>query len=913
MAEPNAERPSDATGSRMLDLQRELRQVETALTPILTKIETTFNKIGKKLQDDIKKAFNEVSVGEGPGGSSTSTGTDVLTAVVNTSKFVKTKIAGTEAATAQVAEGAAGGGGGFGQAMKTMLGGGGGRAFPKTAMAGTVFTAVAGGINMGIDAANARFARGREGVLEADRMSVLYQQMTGLSQLDVSAKYRMPLTNYRLGAGGINALMGMEAQIGLSGRQQASSVEAMRTLSGYSMSAGDVAGMMGTLASAPVANRMFMMTGQGLIGPGGKQRSMMSVMQGLVQTAGLTSKEALEGALAPGSITRARLANMGVPPEMITQVIQYAQSNLTYREKGGKGMYDPSRKTDRRMMGVEENFATQVEETQRLETKRDENFYRRQVDNYAYLERQTQSLTRAFGALEDSLSGLLGFAGSNRIATTLFQGFTGGDPSGAGGGPRGVVGGAFLKGGDPDNVKAARSSSSFQAMHPKMQERIIDMLSDNPNVRFGKGLRSADEQRQMFLSRYQKTSSEYNSRGQKNIQWEGSYWEHVSGHAAAPPGRSMHEIGLAADLEGDLAWVQANSAKYGLKNFANVNNEPHHVQPEELPNSRKVYEKDGASWGRGPANAAPFSANSDFGDTLDHSEPTTMTSSTAGVPLSRTSPFSSISERVSRSISEITASGSGGTNSGQGGAQRRAGVAVSSTGTPVINNSLSNFKHGGMSKSGVDIGKWSADFLSLVGAPVTIANLEAMSAWIAAEGTAARFNPLAVISKPTAEAMGGTSNLDGWTDFNSHTVKNFANYEQGLKMNVYHVMNHGKGVINALKSNTNKPYDVITAIERMVKSWTTDRGITYAARGVLKSRDVPITTSGGGDPSMPSMIGARGSSAPASMSVIGGHTFNISPTINMQGNGSDIDLRKIAKDLANMVKRELDLQTLRSI
>lgn len=922
----------DPSGARILDLQQELRQVEASLTPILTKIETAFNKIGEKLKEDIKSAFDGVLDGGtgGTGGATSSAGTNYATKVVNTSKHVKTVHAGTEAAEGQVvkagAEAAAGGGGGMGF-MKNLIKGGGG-AFAKTAMAGTVIGATTAAVNMGINAANARFDRGREGVLAADRMSVLYQQMTGLGQLDVSSKYRMPLTNYRLGAGGINDIMNMEAQIGIRGIPQASSIEAMRTLSGYSLSTGDVTGMIGSLTSAPTANRMFMMTGMGMIGPGGQQNSMMSVMKNLVSVAGLTSEQAIKDALLPGSITRARLANMGVPPEMITQVIQYAQSNVSYQKKGGKGMYDPSRKADRRLMGIEENFATQVEETQRLETKRDEQFYRRQVDNFAYLERQTQSLTRAFGFLEDKLSGILGFTASNRIATQVFQGITaGGDPSGVGGGAKGYVRGVLSSGGDPDNVTAAKNNSSFQALHPKMQDRVINLLSDNPKVRFGKGLRTADEQRKMFMERYTKTSSQYNSRGEKNVEWNGSYWEHTSGLAAAPPGRSMHEIGLAVDFEGDTAWVAANSEKYGLKNFANVNNEPHHVQPIELPNSRNQYEKGGAGWGTGPAGAAPFSYDSDFGDLLDHSAGTPMSSAVADVSLSPNGPFQSISQKVSKPLDNMAVGISSGSASGvRRGGYRRGGSGSSSTsptGTPIINSdALSAFKHGGMAKSGVDIGKWSAEFLALVGAPVTLANLEAMSAWIAAEGTRAAFNPLAVVSTPTAEAMGGTGNLEGWSDFNPpYRVKNFANYEQGLKMNAYHVMKHGKGVVNVLKTGTSDPYKIITAIEQMVADWTTKRGITYAARSVLEGRDVPTNvvtpttgTSAQGDPAPLTMMGSsRGSSGVNSMSVVGGHTFNISPNITMSGTGSPRDLQKMAKELAAMIRREIELDMLRSI
>lgn len=905
----------DAMGAKFREGWETKRQVDSAmqqardgLKPILDDIRKAFEDIGLKLKADIQSAVSGAGVSAGTGSTRSPTNTSIRGGIGSVPKVEKTRQPASEIVAAQTADKAVAGVGGG--AMRGVMGGF--KNFIKTPMVGsTLMGAGVSAINAGINAANARFERGREGVLSADRMSVLYQQMTGMGQLDVSSQYRMPLTNYRLGAGGINELMSLEAQTGISGIQQASSVEAFRTLSGYSRSTGEIAGMLNTMASAPVANRMFMMTGMGLIGPGGKQNTGMQVMQNLVRTAGLTSEEALKGAMAPGSITRARLANMGVPPEMITQVLQYAQSNLQYQKKGGKGMYDPSRKTDRRLMGIEENFATQVEETQRLETKRDETFYRRQVDNYATLERQTQSLTRVFGALEDRLSGILGLVGSNRIATSMFQGVTSGmglgDPSGSGSGPKGYTNQLLLKGGDPDNVKSAKNNASFKSMHKTMQDRLIKMLSDNPKVFFGNGVRSSDEQRRMFMQRYRKTNSPTDAKGNKNVMWEGAYWEHVSGHAAAPPGRSMHEIGLAADLSGDLDWVVANASKYGLQHFANVNNEPHHVQPAELPRGRSAYEKQGAPWGHGPSGAAAFTGNSDFGETLDHSSPSSGSTSTV-VSSANFSYGGSISERMSRRLDEPSFAGTDSGNSGTSRSRRAPGSIKTSTGTQVVQASIGNFQHGGSAKSGVEIGQWSADFLRAVGAPVTLANLEAMSAWIAAEGTAAKFNPLAVISKPTQSALGGPVE-EGWNDFNSHGVKNFASYQQGLKMNAYHVLTYGKGVVNALKKGSNNPYDVITAIEKMVDAWAPD----YAARSVLESRNVGTNITGPtGDPNIP-MKATGGGSGGANMSVIGGHTFNISPNITMNGNGSQQDLQKIARDIAVMIRREIELQNLRSV
>jgi hypothetical protein len=894
-----------------------MKRARNGMKPILKDIETTFAKVGRQLKADITSALS----GSGVRGQSAS-GTRVITGIEDSGSggsaairaagsVMKTKMVGAELAPA-AAEGAGGGG---------ALAAGGGAAGGAAAGAAAVLALM----NTGINAANARFARGREGVLDADRMSVLYQQMTGMSQLGVSSKYRMPLTNYRLGAGGINTLMNFESQTGISGVQQASSVEAMRTMSGYSLSTGDVTGMMGSLASAPTANRMFMMTGMGLIGPGGKQNSMMSVMQNLVKVAGLTSEDVVKSAMLPGSITRAKLTSMGVPQDMQTQVIQYAQQNLAYKKKGGRGMYDPSNKTSRRLMGVEENFATQVEETQRLETKRDETFYRRQVDNYAHLERQTQSLTRAFGALEDKLSGILGGVASNRIATTIFQGFTGGLGFG-GGDPAGPhISGATNKGGgrsDPSRANISvptyngmktltqiKGMGTFGKLNTQLQDRILRMMADNPNVGFGEGFRSAETQRNEWNRRYKKTSSPTSMDGKENIFWDGSYWEHVSGSDLAPPGRSMHEIGLAADLVGDFDWIRKNAHRYGLQHFGDVNGEPWHVQLAELPRSRSEYEKQGAPLGHSPG-ALPFDKNSNFGDGLDPRKTSIAFYFGEGLdhPAGRGGVkggfgTGSISDRMSRSMLNSIFGVSGKSSS-----VNRLGKVKTSAGTPVSWGSLEGFKHGGTAKSGVDIGRWSSDFLRAIGAPVTLANLEAMSAWIAAEGTSAKFNPLAVISKPTAEAMGGTANLDGWTDFNSHTVKNFANYEQGLKMNVHHIQQHGKGVIKALQSGTSNPYDVISAVEKMVKGWTTDRGITYAARGRLESWGVG--TSVGGDPS--GLRVSSGGSSGGSMSVIGGHTFNINPNITLNGAGAPQDLHKIAKEVAVLIKREIELQSLRS-
>ena len=146
--------------------------------------------------------------------------------------------------------------------------------------------------------------------------------------------------------------------------------------------------------------------------------------------------------------------------------------------------------------------------------------------------------------------------------------------------------------GRPQTIDQICAEASFQRLHATMQARIRELIeASDGKVGLGVGFRSEADQRAMFLSRYV-----VDPHGP--VQFDGKRWRKAreSDATAAPPGRSMHEIGLAADLAGDHAWVVANSSRFALKHFAWVNDEPWHVQPFELPNSRRQYERDGAPW-----------------------------------------------------------------------------------------------------------------------------------------------------------------------------------------------------------------------------------------------------------------------------------------------------------------------------
>jgi hypothetical protein len=499
-------------------------------------------------------------------------------------------------------------------------------------------------LNLGIQALDSRIDNNYMRSLSVDKLAVYYQQNKGISNMQYIEDMRDPMRGSRLGYNGINTLLSLQASTGINAQLNHAGIAGLRALSGYSYSTEQMAQMAGTLGSAAVNNRMTMMLGTGLYGFGGQQNSMDNVIKQIVQRTGLTNADRLAGARQQGSNTRAMLEASGVPPDMIDLVLDYAEANQSYQKKtGSKTMYDPSDAKHRSVMGIEQNFATQAEETIRVKENRDEQFYKRQADNFADMEKNIQSVNRALEAFEDKLSGIVGTGVSTKgsIGRKILGGalMVGGAVVGAGltpftGGASlaisagAIATGATLMSGDP--VPTAKTGSPqttkipigynkpikritlgelsnvghFAKLNSQFRDRLLRLFAANPNVGLGTGHRSEAEQTKLFHDRYRPVRGNEKA----DLTWDGKGWKHHSGPPAAPPGRSMHEIGLAADLVGDLDWVVKNAERFGLKTFANVNNEPWHVQPAELPDSRFEYEKRGSPWGQ-PAGTRRDSAN----------------------------------------------------------------------------------------------------------------------------------------------------------------------------------------------------------------------------------------------------------------------------------------------------------------
>ena len=568
-----------------------------------------------------------------------------------------------------------GGTGAIGFMQKGIEGGGFTSAGNFASMAGTL-------AKVGVQAIDKRVEDARPYALAADKSTLQMQQITGMSQRGVMDNLRMPLTDYKLGTNGINQLMSLQARTGINASQQASSVEFMRTLSGFSMGAEGASSIIESLAAPETVNKMFMMTGMSLIGPGGKQKSTQSLIQGLAKRAGLDNKNIAESAIAPGSVTRATLSAMGVSGDLQDQVIQYGQANVNFREKGGKGSYDPTKEADRKRMGIDDTFAMEAEETERKRGKRDEKFYQDQAGSYAKLERQTQRLTDAMAKLEEVMAPIISARTGSRVAQKILGGvgsmlsnipIVGGLLSSIGGIlgdprpsnsryigeddapwntvppsmttpptlpptnstttttiPTGTVppperpivqpltdvernnqissilasfGGLQAAGwnnreytlldktatGYYNEAFDTGKAQNFGIGHP-LSDRINQLIytaASEEGIKIGinSGKREDTEQEALFLSRWDEVSSlqqTYRSGGKtyRTLKWKGKTWALKPGvDYVAPPGQSLHGLGLAADLDisapGAAAWLSRNKTRFGL---VSGDGEPYHVQ-----------------------------------------------------------------------------------------------------------------------------------------------------------------------------------------------------------------------------------------------------------------------------------------------------------------------------------------------
>lgn len=809
--------------------------------------------------------------------------------------------------------------------------------------------AVAGAIGMVTRQVDARIDRGIAYATSADRLNLLTQQMTGMSQMQVMQS-RQASTQYRLGAGGQNALSAFAAQTGQRGiMNMGAGIESLRMASGFSKSTADILTEQQQLMDPNVVNRLMFMTGVNVYETGtGQMRDPMKIRQEIARNTGLTGMSAqdLQTSLRAGSAARVRLADMGLGEQFQTSILQYAAQNAQFREQGGRGMYDPSNRQHQQRMGISENLATQQEETERVTSAREEQFMIRNIDNMAALEKSNQMLIEAMGRLEDTLSGAVG----GRISSRSFARSGGGFLKGAGGAllasgaaaqavpgagtaagvPLMAIGGALLglgamlgdpvagdgaqdgmtAGGSSASGQSAKSSandsnimvpygygeqrisltqlkgkSQFANLHSRFKSRLLEMMRVNPNVGLGGGTRDSNEQEKMFLSRYSPTDED------TGLFWRGTFWEHKSGAAAAPPGRSFHEIGLAADLVGDLEWMNANASRFGLRHFADVNNEPWHVQPAELPGARSKYEQQGAPWGtdgryqeelnwEGSTPGMSRSRSSDHGSS--------STSGSFGLTLPTGQSLTELYQSASaQSVTRML------TNKGT---YARASTSKRSGGSRTVT--------AGSGAQAAAAAAYRAGFRG-----------DDLTKIVAIAGRESGWNPNAKNPNTSDHGMwqiNWSANGDLAKSLGAKNAEDLFDLNLNAKV-AYALYNNAKGWAKGKNPGFHPWRASDTGWENNGPGWDGNGNEMWRTDKYLAEATAATDQYRSGDPIAPTKASGRsGGSGAVTNNYSSSPTVHVSPVINFNGTPQSQDLRSIANSVAKLIKQEVDMMDLRT-
>jgi LAS superfamily LD-carboxypeptidase LdcB/uncharacterized protein YukE len=399
--------------------------------------------------------------------------------------------------------------------------------------------------------------------LTADRTGLLMRQMYGGTQLEYQSKWRQPLTGGLIGSGGVEQMLKLQTTMGINPTSMLKDVEAIRVASGFGYTTEDATKMITALAQPGSSNLMTMMMGKGFWGPGGEARGVMPLVNNIIDRFDLDDTDRIIGALQPGSMTRANLSRMGLPDDMQDMVLQIAQQNVQFKELGGRGHYDPSNESHRRMMGIDDAYAMEEQRTRMSEVERSESFYSKQVDNFAQLERNTQGLIEKFQQLDEALSPIIGWKANLQNKWWLrLAGKIPGIPD--------------L--GDTEHLRDAGMNSGFASSLQKMKS-----AADSAGVplTLSSGTRDSAKQEMLFRSRYSPVG---------DTEWAGQSWTLNQGASpAAPPGRSLHEYGYAADLgpPESYDWIVANAGKFGLRHGKSFG-EPWHVAPVNITSVSQI-------------------------------------------------------------------------------------------------------------------------------------------------------------------------------------------------------------------------------------------------------------------------------------------------------------------------------------
>jgi len=257
------------------------------------------------------------------------------------------------------------------------------------------------------------------------------------------------------------------------------------------------------------------------------------------------SREELEAARMPGSTLNYNLSLLGWNDDQVNYFFNWAIGQAAYDPTGSKTF--TGTEAQLRQMGMQTSVAHEVQKNVAAQGSRDLSFYSDQQKNM----KGQLSNDRSMIELQKSMDSWLGkIYGVLAHVPTSLKGGIGGIVSNL---LTGNFGGAISSGlGLVQSFIGDIGDNGFAGLNPDLKSRVGNMFSANPNLSLTSGYRSA---------------------GQQNRLWQ-------SGNPmAAPPGKSRHGRGQAADIgpRSQWPWLQANARKFGL-DVGTKFGEPWHVQ-----------------------------------------------------------------------------------------------------------------------------------------------------------------------------------------------------------------------------------------------------------------------------------------------------------------------------------------------
>lgn len=319
------------------------------------------------------------------------------------------------------------------------------------------------------------------------------------------------------------------------------------------------------------------------------------------------------------------------------------------------------------------------------------------------------------------------------------------------------------------------------------------------------------------------------SNAEQQKLWEGALKKYGSVSAArkwvAPPGRSNHEKGLAADLGGDLALAHKLAPQFGLT-FP-MPWEDWHIEPAGLRSHPDAYTAAPPGYPN-PADPSAPASTTDHLATLVHAlhlapedqqaakqGPTTPAAGTAAPTAVAAPSAPAAAAGAPAPAAQPAPTIASGDPMAFGGAATDPASLLTTVAD--VNPSIDdvNAAAGAAGMQGNPSGQGAVKstperlafanaLLEKLGMPITTENQKLLLAWQQAEGTSAAFNPLAT-----------TDHAPGSTSFNSNggvPVQNFTSFEQGVDTTVRTLTNGRYGNILAALQQGNNAVAVAQAI-----------------------------------------------------------------------------------------------------